>query len=589
MSKRNPTRLVNFSEESSPVPIIAHSLPATSHYGATNTSHPSYSSSLVEPVLDDSDVMMSESLGSQSSVNIRRKEAARIIGSSSKGGDYMDDNIESSYDVIPSGNTNKRQDHLTSDAQTLIHMVKGNVGTGLLALPLAIKNAGLAVGGICLLLLGIIATHCMLMLVDVAHKLTSRHTQFQTLNYAQTAEVATSEHTHNKRLVRAAGVVVNIFLIITQFGFCCVYFVFIADNLNQVFCSAFGVSLADKQQDAIHAWIAVIIIPIVVFCWIRNLESLSPFSIIANACIVISLIVILYDEIYRFLSPDPKFKAAALHPRNATTGEGIVMIPQSITTAALFFGNAIYSFEGIGMVLPLENKMKTPDHFKRVVYIGMAVVIFLYLFVGLLGYSVYGDAVDASVTLNLEENFERVGASIAFLIAKLFYAYAIFASFMLQFYVPMDFLEPPVTKGIDWLKEKFYLVYRYPNHHQLLNTALLLVFRTSLVLLVALFALALPDLSDLIALIGAVASSALALIFPPLLHLMVSVQRQHLPWHSQYSSSMVKQVAWMTKDVLIMLLGIVGMGLGTYASINGLVGYFKDDSNSPNICVNFMQ
>ncbi len=106
---------------------------------------------------------------------------------------------------------------------------------------------------------------------------------------------------------------------------------------------------------------------------------------------------------------------------------------------------------------------------------------------------------------------------------------------------------------------------------------------------VALFALALPDLSDLIALIGAVASSALALIFPPLLHLMVSVQRQHLPWHSQYSSSMVKQVAWMTKDVLIMLLGIVGMGLGTYASINGLVGYFKDDSNSPNICVNFMQ
>ncbi len=75
----------------------------------------------------------------------------------------------------------------------------------------------------------------------------------------------------------------------------------------------------------------------------------------------------------------------------------------------------------------------------------------------------------------------------AFLIAKLFYAYAIFASFMLQFYVPMDFLEPPVTKGIDWLKEKFYLVYRYPNHHQLLNTALLLVFRTSLVLLVGVF------------------------------------------------------------------------------------------------------
>ncbi len=112
MSKRTPTPLVNFSEESPPVPIISQSLPNTT-YGATDTAHRGYSSALVEPVLDDSDVMMSESLGSQSSVNVRRKEAARIIGSSSKSGDYVGDNIENSYELIPSGDTNKRQDHLT--------------------------------------------------------------------------------------------------------------------------------------------------------------------------------------------------------------------------------------------------------------------------------------------------------------------------------------------------------------------------------------------------------------------------------------------------------------------------------------------
>ena len=73
-------------------------------------------------------------------------------------------------------------------------------------------------------------------------------------------------------------------------------------------------------------------------------------------------------------SPDPQFKAFALRPSkptckailseyfietvvgiiigNATTGEGIAidMVPLNITAAALFFGNAIYSFEGIGMV-----------------------------------------------------------------------------------------------------------------------------------------------------------------------------------------------------------------------------------------------
>ncbi len=113
MSKRIPTRLVSFTGESSPV-SIAKSLPASSQYGASNTTDPGYSSSLVEPAIDDSDVMMSESLGSQSSVNIRRKEAARLIGSNNKkeSGEYRD--FEDSYFIVPSGDTNKREEHSTS-------------------------------------------------------------------------------------------------------------------------------------------------------------------------------------------------------------------------------------------------------------------------------------------------------------------------------------------------------------------------------------------------------------------------------------------------------------------------------------------
>lgn len=57
---------------------------------------------------------------------------------------------------------------------------------------------------------------------------------------------------------------------------------------------------------------------------------------------------------------------------------------------------------------------------------------------------------------------------------------------MLQFYVPMDFLEPSIIKGIGWFKEKFLLVmlYRYPAHHRKIDTAVQLLFRTLIVLFI---------------------------------------------------------------------------------------------------------
>ena len=72
----------------------------------------------------------------------------------------------------------------------------------------------------------------------------------------------------------------------------------------------------------------------------------------------------------------------------------------------------------------------------------------------------------------------------AFLVAKLYFAFAIFALFVLQFYVPMDFLEPPLNRIINRLKERYYLVYRFPEHHNRLNTVLLLIFRTLVVLVI---------------------------------------------------------------------------------------------------------
>lgn len=88
-------------------------------------------------------------------------------------------------------------------------------------------------------------------------------------------------------------------------------------------------------------------------------------------------------------------------------------------------------------------------------------------------------------------------------------------------------------------------------------------------LLSASFALAIPDLGDLITLIGAFASSSLALIFPPIIEIVVFWNVPERTWFWK-----LRKPVWLIKDIAIMTLGIVGFAFGTYAATREIVKSF---------------
>ncbi|XP_061703773.1 proton-coupled amino acid transporter-like protein pathetic [Cydia pomonella] len=407
-------------------------------------------------------------------------------------------------------------EHPTSNFDTMIHLLKGNIGTGILAMPDAFKNAGLLFGVFGTLFMGAVCTHCMHMLVRCSHELCIRN-QRPALSFSEVVEDAfTSGPVPLRPYAKKMKNVINVFLVITQLGFCCVYFLFVATNLQDTL-RFFHINLS------VHSYLVLLFPPIVALAMVKNLKYLTPVSLIASIMTAWGLMITFYYILQDLPRTNSVKSFASWH-----------QLP-------LYFGTAIYAFEGIGVVLPLENNMKTPEDFggwNGVLNTGMVIVAALYTAIGFFGYLKYGEHVLGSITLNLPNDF--LAQSVRAVMAA-----SIFLSYGLQFYVPM---------GIVWPVVKSRLTSENALKHGESVTRLVLITITFVA------AAIIPNLSGIISLVGAVSSSALALIFPPIIEIM-TFWPDNLGKHN-----------WMLyKDLLLILFGLTGFVFGTYASVSNIL------------------
>ncbi|BFZ14999.1 hypothetical protein BsWGS_18038 [Bradybaena similaris] len=409
----------------------------------------------------------------------------------------------------------------TTNMQTLMHILKGNIGTGILALPIAVKHAGLWTGFAGILCIGAIAVHCMHMLVNCSHRLCQR-TGSIAMDYADVMEVCLKTGPQSlRRFSKYSRYVVNALLIFTQFGFCCVYIVFVATNVRAV------INNFHADGPSMLVYEIIVTVALIPYVCVRDLKMLAPFSAFANILTITGLFIIIQYIVQDL--PDVSERPAF----------------SSFTEIPLFFGTAIFAVEGISLVLPLENAMQNPEDFggwTGVLNLGMVTTVCLYTAIGFFGFLQFGDKVDASITLSLPNN------DWLYLSVRLMFALAIFISYNVQFYVPIAIMWPAIKR---WLKSPS--LRRFGEFF----------FRITLVLVTFGFAAAIPHLDLLISLIGAFASSALALILPAFIEVVtLSSEDERLP------------VYILLKNVFIFLFGVVGCVIGTYTSLKEIVVSF---------------
>lgn len=130
-------------------------------------------------------------------------------------------------------------------------------------------------------------------------------------------------------------------------------------------------------------------------------------------------------------------------------------------------------------------------------------------------------------------------------LVKLSIALAIFLTYALQFYVPMEIIWKSV-------RGKFS-----ESNKNIAEYAI----RIALVILTVAISIAIPTIGPFISLIGAVCLSTLGLIFPSLIEIVTFYER---PGFGRFNWVLIK-------NILLICFGIVGFFTGTYVSIQEII------------------
>ncbi|KOS21298.1 Vacuolar amino acid transporter 3 [Escovopsis weberi] len=387
-------------------------------------------------------------------------------------------------------------------------LLKSFVGTGVLFLPRAYLNGGMLFSNLVLLFVAILSYYCFVLLVNTRLRVEGSFGDMGGILYGKWM-----------RTIILGSIVLS------QIGFVAAYIVFTSENL-QAFIRAVTNCKTFISIPVLILMQMVIFLP---FSLLRDIGKLGITALIADAFILIGLAYLFYYDVLTLSS------------------EGladIVMFNQKDWT--LFIGTAIFTFEGVGLIIPIQESMKHPEKFPRVMFVVMVIITVIFTVMGAISYAAYGSKTETVVLLNLPQDNRMVNG------VQLLYSCAILLSTPLQIFPAIRIVETELFtrsgKYNPWIKWQKNL------------------FRFFSVMLCAAIAWGGADnLDKFVALVGNFACIPLVYIYPPLLHFKAVARGRFSKW----------------SDLVLCAFGLIAM---VYATSQTVMSWANSSPKAPGYC-----
>lgn len=385
-----------------------------------------------------------------------------------------------------------------STLKTFFTLLKAFIGTGIMFLPKAFRNGGMVFSSMTLVAVSLVTSVCFKLLLECRSRYGG--------GYGELGEAIVGPRFRSMILFSIA---------LSQLGFVCSGLIFTAENLY-AFLDAVTQGKGNFQL-GVPALIALQLVPLVPMALIRNISKLGLAALIADVFILFGLVYIWYYDIHAL----------------ATRGPAPIRLFNPVDFP-LTIGSAIFTFEGIGLILPIQSSMKKPHHFAPLLYLVMFIITIIFTSIGALCYATFGEDTNIQIISNFPQDSPLVNA------VQFLYSIAVLAGDPVQLFPAVRIIETSLFGERATGKKSLAIKWQKNGLRSLV-----------MAVCVGVSIVGASDLDKFVALIGSFACVPLVYIYPAYMHYKGAAEK-----------------GWVKAlDIVLMVGGFIAMVYTTFVTV----------------------